>query len=91
LSLLLSYSVVKEPTSAKGRQSCQTPTSVSSELAPLLVEPNSYDADTLTARICYWERSAGPNYFAACRDRGFYVPAATLSTAAIFFVNLKTG
>jgi hypothetical protein len=58
LSLLLSYSVVKEPTSAKGRQSCQTPTAVSSGLLPGSPEPNPSDTDTPTARICYWERSA---------------------------------
>jgi hypothetical protein len=39
LSLLLSYSVVKEPTSAKGRQSCQTLTAVSSGLVSLLMKP----------------------------------------------------
>jgi hypothetical protein len=39
LSLLLSYSVVKEPTSAKGRQSCQTPTAVSSGSVSVLMKP----------------------------------------------------
>jgi hypothetical protein len=43
---------------------------------------NPSDADTLTARICCWKRSAGPNYLAACRDRGVYVPVAPLSTTS---------
>jgi hypothetical protein len=87
LSLLLSYSVVKEPTSAKGRQSCQTPTSVSSGLVPFPVNPTRLMRTPLLSLIAAWKRSAGPYCFAACRDRGFYVPAAALSTTASLVVN----
>jgi hypothetical protein len=66
--LLLSYSVVKEPTSAKGRQSCQTLTSVSSGLAPNSGEPNPSDADTLTLSICFLEKICGPELL--CRLQG---------------------
>jgi hypothetical protein len=58
--LLLSYSVVKEPTSAKGRQSCQTLTSVSSGSASSH-EADPSDADTPTALEMLLERSAGSN------------------------------
>lgn len=88
--LLLSYSVVKEPTSAKGRQSCQTLTSVSSGLAPTPVNPTRLTRTRLLSRFASWKRSAGPNCFAACRDRGFYVPDAALSTAARFIINSAT-
>jgi len=45
------------------------------------------DADTLTTLEMLLERSAGANCFAACRDRGVYVPAAPLSTTASRIVN----
>ncbi|MEA2236234.1 MAG: hypothetical protein QOC81_958 [Thermoanaerobaculia bacterium] len=45
-------------------------------------EPNPFDADTPTARICYWERTTEVLRFAACRDRGLYVPIFALSTTA---------
>lgn len=51
MSLLLSYSVVKEPTSAKGRQSCQTLTSVSSGSALLPVEPTRLTRTRLPLEI----------------------------------------
>ena len=82
LSLLLSYSVVKEPTSAKGRQSCQTLTSVSSGWVSPFVKPTRLMRTRLPLEYCCWKRSAGANCFAACRDRGVYVPAARLSTTA---------
>jgi len=59
LSLLLSYSVVKEPTSAKGRQSCQTLTSVSSGLVPSSVNPTRLMQTRLPTRFASWKRSAG--------------------------------
>jgi hypothetical protein len=74
LSLLLSYSVVKEPTSAKGRQSCQTPTSVSSGLVPFPMNPTRLTRTRLLSRICFLEKISGPELLAACRDRRFYVP-----------------
>src|SRR5216684_8351956 len=58
--LLLSYSVVKEPTSAKGRQSCQTLTSVSSGLVPFPVNPTRLTRTRLLSRFAAWKRSAGP-------------------------------
>ena len=87
MSLLLSYSVVKEPTSAKGRQSCQTLTSVSSGWVSLSVKPTRLTRTRLPLECCCWKRSAGANCFAACRDRGVYVPAAPLSTTASRVVN----
>jgi hypothetical protein len=50
-------------------------------------EAHPSDADTLTARMLLLERSAGLNFFAACRDRGVYFPSAPLSTAASKIVN----
>lgn len=90
LSYLLSYSVVKEPTSAKGRQSCQTLTSVSSGLVPTPVNPTRLTRTRLLSQIAAWKRSAGPNCFAACRDWGSYFPGAALSTTVRVIVNLAT-
>jgi hypothetical protein len=52
-----------------------------------LREPNPSDADTLTLSNASWKRSAGPNYFAACRDWGSYCPGAALSTTVRFVIN----
>src|SRR5216684_8465987 len=66
--LLLSYSVVKEPTSAKGRQSCQTLTSVSSGSAPTPVNPTRLTRTRLLSRICFLEKICGPELL--CRLQG---------------------
>ena len=43
-------------------------------------EADPSDADTLTAIECCWKDLRARTAFAACRDRGVYVPAASLST-----------
>jgi hypothetical protein len=74
----------------KGRQSCQTLTFVSSGLVPIPVDPTRLTRTRSLTRFAAWKRSAGPNCFAACRDRGFYVPAVPLSTTARLVVNFRT-
>ena len=66
--MLLSYSVVKEPTSAKGRQSCQTLTSVSSGSASVSMKPIRLMRTRLPLSKCCWKRSAGSNCL--CRLQG---------------------
>src|SRR5258708_6061963 len=56
-----------------------------------LREANPFDADTPTARSCYWERSAEKLLrLPACRDRGLYVSALALSTTASIAHNSVT-
>ena len=59
LPSLLSYSVVKEPASPKGRLDCQTPSSVSSGMFPMPcgVNPFRLTRDTSTAWMMRLERS----------------------------------
>ena len=77
LSLLLSYSVVKEPTSAKGRQSCQTLTSVSSGLVSLPVKPTRLTRTRLPLRI-----AAGKDLRANCCFCRLQGPGIVCSRAA---------
>lgn len=68
--MLLSYSVVKEPTSTKGRQSCQTLTSVSSGLVPLPVNPTRLMRTRSLSQFAAWKRSAGSCDFHSLQGPG---------------------
>ncbi|MEA2342067.1 MAG: hypothetical protein QOF63_236, partial [Thermoanaerobaculia bacterium] len=53
-------------------------------------EADPSDADTLTAIECCWKDLRARTAFAACRNRGVYVPATSLSTTASLVVNSVT-
>jgi hypothetical protein len=59
LPSLLSYSVVKEPASPKGRLDCQTPSPVSSRMVPISVKPFRLTRTHVDQRTADVKKSAG--------------------------------
>ena len=86
LPSLLSYSVVKEPASRKGRQDCQTLPAVSSGMIPFSNELIPSDPDTCTTANCGREKSEGrvlqgPVILGAVRAVVNFAAQGTLITA----------